>query len=458
MDPESGRDVPPKKRGRRSLLVALAALSAVGAGALGWNAVQRSDEEKRRAEASSLAARSRETLKEGRVLEAVAEAAKALELSPEDADVQRAWVHAEGMALIEGSPDAVRATGFLYKTWRFELRGPTLAFATLAHAIAVGNDRYAEKLVEQHERQSVPEDALHLFATGAALDLMCAAKRAETVFARAAELWEGAKLPIVRRVRSLLLEDRPGDAAALLPSTSGVARDLLAHVVGRLEGKRLDPLWLDREAIADMPRSLRALAYVSTMSEENQVPIEVLLEDVDSALAADLCGRVALRAKDLASAQLAVDRACKLRPELAVAQTRLIAIMLLRGDLQAAKKRAELTQDRDELLRVDAISAYEKGDVAALRKLAGEQPESEASFVWPTIVVAISLLEKQPVVESHLQARVDAFEPWADLLLFDAALASRNEATMDKVAASWTELTPARQARLDKRKSAQPSK
>ncbi len=438
-------------------MMGLAALSVAGAAGLGWTTYQRSDARKREANALGLATRSRESLRDGLILEAVSDATKALELAPSLADVQLAWVHAEGLALIEGSPDARRATGYLYKTWRFDVRGATLAFATLAQAISVGDDRYAENLVEQHVAQLVPEDPHHLYATGAALDLMCVPSRAELAFARAAELWEGSRLPTIRQVRSLLLGDRPADAGPLLAGIAGAPRDLLAHVVTRLSGKRTPALWMAREVIGDLPRSLRAIAFVSTMSPDNQVPMELLLEDVDSALAADLCGRIAMRAGDMESAQLAVDRACQLRPELGSSQSRLIAIMLLRGDLEGARKRAELSQDRDEILRTDAIMAYEKGDTEGLRKLVGEHPSGDP-FVWPTVVLAISLLEKKVVAEEHLQKRIDADEPWADLLLFDAALASGNAATLDKLAEAWTDVTPPRRARLDKRKSTQTPK
>jgi hypothetical protein len=440
---------------RRRLLIGLGAAAAFGAAGAGLTAYNKRQLELSEASAAAAAKESGEHLLAGRFHAAVESAARALSLAPTSKDALSAWVRAEGLFLMEVTPDANRATAFIYKTWKLGARGPLLAFATLSHAVAVGNDRYAGNLLDQHRKLDVAEDPLHDYAAGAALDLLCSAE-AEARFLRCSKAWPGSPLPTLRRARSLLFHGRLEECAEELAKMSGPSAGVLESARKRLASRSIEPLQLSADTISDLPRALRAIAYTLSISEQTQIPVDVMLGDVDCAIAAAFCGELAAAAQDLSTAQIALEKACSLRSELASAHTQLIRVRLLRGDLEGARVAANQIQDREEQQRVEAISAYESADLAALKKLQQEHESSadSAPFIWPLLNTAIALLERaKPVQLAELEQAVKAGVSWADMLLFDAALAVRDLDHLDRVVRNWTEMSPARAKRQALRKT-----
>jgi hypothetical protein len=466
---------PTRILGRRTLLRGGAGLGlqvAAGLGAAsGACGVSAADAQ---AEGARLARRSRELVAFGSLREASAAAQQALELAPNDGDVLAAWVQATGMKVLEGAGDEAEATAFVYQVWKRGARGPTLAFATLAHAVAVGNDRYAKNLLDQHERQAVVPDGLLHFVSGAALDLLCS-REAEGRFAESRAAWEGAVWPTLRRARTLLLHGSPNDAEEDLRECPGLMGDVLRIAGDRLAGKasRLTGATLDD--VADLPRSLRAIGYTLVADSGTQVPSEVMLADVDSPLAAMLCGDLATRVGDLPAAQSAHEKACALRGELEPARKKLVGVHLLRGDLEGAKLAADRALGSEARSLVDAVDAYERRDAAALRtQLAddvGAHPWecAEAALdvaalsnahagpsqkgASPGLPAGLSQKEREALerkVEQRLSKLVEqaaAAVPWADVVLLDAARLRREGALERRVLERWTEPSPARDRR-----------
>jgi hypothetical protein len=416
------------------------------------------------AEGVRLAKRSREHVAFGSLRDAAAAAQQALELAPDDPEVLAAWVHATGMKVLEGASDEAEATAFLYQTWRRGARGATLAFATLAHAVAVGNDRYAKNLLDQHERQSVPADGLLHFASGAALDLLCS-REAESRFAESRAAWEGAVWPTLRRARTLILHGSPSEAEEDVRACPGMIGDVLRIAGDRLAGKavRLSGATLDQ--VADLPRSLRAIAYTLVADAGTQVPSEIMLADVDSPLAAMLCGDLATRARDLPAAQSALEKACALRGELEPARKKLVGVHLLRGDLEGAKAAAARALGSDVRSLVDAVDAYERRDASALRVQLGEEASEHPWECAQAALDVSALASAQPGSKElaqkdreALEAKIDrqlprlvdqmgAAVPWADVVLLDAARLRRDRALERRVLEAWADPSPARDRR-----------
>ena len=141
---------------RRRLLLGLGAATALGATGAGVTAYRSRQRELSEVASTAAAKESREHLLSGHFHAAVESASRALSLAPTSMDALSAWVHAEGLFLLEVTPDANRATAFIYKTWKLGARGPLLAFATLSHAVAVGNDRYAANLLNKIRCTTTP--------------------------------------------------------------------------------------------------------------------------------------------------------------------------------------------------------------------------------------------------------------------------------------------------------------
>jgi tetratricopeptide (TPR) repeat protein len=447
---------------------------AIGAGAVSAASACGVGSAEALAEAARLAKRSRESVAFGSLLDGAAAAQQALELAPHDVEVLTAWVHATGMKVLEGAGDEADATAFVYQAWKRGARGATLAFATLAHAVAVGNDRYAKNLLDQHERQGVVADGLLHFVSGAALDLLCS-REAEGRFAESRDAWQGAVWPTLRRARALLFHGSPNDAEEDVRACPGLIGDVLRLAGERLSGKasRLAGATLDQ--VADLPRSLRAIGYTLVADSGTQVPSEIMLADVDSPLAAMLCGDLATRARDLPAAQSALEKACALRGELEPARRKLVGVHLLRGDLEGAKAAADRAIGSEPRSLVDAVEAYERGDAAALRTQLGEDPSdhpwecAEAAIDVAALAGAASPSTRGPADSPKAQApspkerealegkvdrrmprlseQVAAAVPWADVVLLDAARLRRDAATERRVLEGWTDPSPARDRR-----------
>jgi tetratricopeptide (TPR) repeat protein len=413
------------------------------------------------AEGQRLATRAREFVAFGSLQQAVQAADRAIELAPGDNGVLETWVHATGMKVLEGGGGEAEATAFVYQAWRRGARGAALAFSTLAHAVAVGNDRYAKNLLEQHEQQGVVADGPLHFASGAALDLLCS-REAEGRFTASRAAWEGSVWPTMRRARTRLFHAGSSDAAEDVRECPGLMGDVLRVAGERLLGKvaRLDATPLDH--VADLPRSLRAIAYTLMADAGTQVPSEIMLNDVDTPLAAMLCGDLSTRVRDLAAAQSALEKACALRSELEPAREKLVRVHLLRGDLEGAKTAADRALGSDARTLVEAVDAYERRDVTALKRQLGDDPSGHVWACAPAALDVARLVEPDskklaPQQRADLLAGVTRSlatltsqakdVPWADVVLLDAARLC-GDATLEKrVLEGWTEASPSRDRR-----------
>lgn len=443
-------DEPPRgqaSRVRRRAVIGAAVAAALGAG--GWG-VWRARRASRQSHAEALAADVYRAIGEGHFGAALGLAKEAREASPGSTPAALAWLHAAGLVLIEGDPDPALGVEAVSDARKLGARGTDLAFITLAAAVTMKNDRFAERLLEQHEKQGVAADIFYHYAAGAALDLACD-PRAEERFFLAASGWEGpGALPRVRRARSLVFAARYTEATAELARIAGESpeKTVMTQVVRALEAPEQKRDWVDPFALTDLPRSVRPLAQALTLSPENdQSGIDAALSDVDTPLVAVACADIARLAGDLVAAEKALVVAHEMRPELSVANTKLVEIRLLRGDLSGASSAAAACGETEPLLLVACVSAYEAKKPKELAQTT-EDGRSDKGEPWSLADAAQTLLEKGRAGDlAALRKAVKERQVWADILLFDAALAEGDLATARELAARWSDDLPAHAAR-----------
>lgn len=437
---------------RRRILVRLGVAGAlvVGGGAVAAAFFTRRSREDAIAEAKRLVQESYAALRAGNIAVAADHASKARALDEESQEAKVAWVHTTGMSLMEADGDGARAVGFVSEVRRLGLRGTHHAFANLAAAVAMKNDRFARRLVDQHKEQNVPGDAFYDFAAGAALDLDCDPALAEAAFSRSASQWQDAVLPRLRRVRSLLFDERFEEARVALSEVRGAdaAAVVLAAALGRLKGDASVQAHVDPATVVDLPRSVRPLAQALLLGGDDAAfGIDAALGDIDSALVATTCAQIALVAGDLQAAHAAAEAAQRFRPELTRATVMLVRVKLLRGDLAGAKQAADHSGEAEPLSIVHAIGAYEERRTEDLVKI-DEEAKSTGLRGWALLPSALGLLGvgKMPT-EPELQAAIDAREPWADVLLVDLALAASDVPRAKRVMDRWSDVTEPRTRR-----------
>lgn len=448
--PDDPSDAPaPGEEGkpRRALLkYALAGAVTLAGGSALTVFITRKQKRDDAAEGALLAQRAYAALRDGEIARAVDLAHKARTLDPDGRDPAHAWLHAVGMDLMEGSGDAQLAVGFVNEARKLGARQTELAFATLAAAVAMKNDNFARRLLDQHEEQRVRGDAFYDFAAGAALDLDCDAL-AEERFRSSAAQWVDAALPRLRRARALAFAGRYAEARADLGAMAKLdSARVLAEVTDRLESPRPEPAYVDLSKIVDFPRSIRALAQALMLSSDNpQLAIDAALGDIDSPLVAAACATIALRAGDLASAERAAEVAREMRSEMPQAAALLVRLKLLRGDLAAAKVLVLSFGEADLTALVAGIVAYEARKLEQLESVATLSTDLHA---WSLTVHALGLLGKgpRPSIDA-LKKAMEAKEPWADMLLLDLALETDDAAVVDSVVKGWTDDSPPRAER-----------
>jgi tetratricopeptide (TPR) repeat protein len=414
--------------------LALAAASAVGIASL----VERRLAVRDRRRAGGLAQDAYAALRAGDLARALALATEARDLDPDDADARSAWLHATGMSLLEAEPDASKAIGYVAEVRKMNLRNPDLAFCQMAAAVAIKNDRFARRLIDQHKEQNVGGDAFYEFAAGAAYDLDCDPAGASNAFATSASRWQDAPLARVRHARSLLFEERFEEASNVVATIApGEARVVLEDTLARLTGDAAAPARIDASAIDALPRSIRPLARALVGSAEPATIVAAVTNDTDTPLVAALWSRIALHAGDLDVAERTSEAALASRPELGVAATLLVRARLLRGSLERAAEVAESTGDAELLSLVQAIRAYEQRDAEALVRV---RDDARAAGLegWSLVPAALGLLgQGPPPAEAALTKGVESRAPWADVLLVDAAIASSDLARAEKLLERW---------------------
>jgi hypothetical protein len=438
-----------KKNGRRRLVWGLAALAALAAGGGAALAVSR-DREADRARARDLAESAYAAMRSGDIARARALAEEARKIDPKGREAATAWLHATGLHLIDGDGTAADAVGYMDQVRRLGARGALVAFAVLASAVAMKNDKLATTLLEEQSGRGVGGDAFHAFAVGAALDLACSDGAAAS-YQDAADRWADAVLPRIRRARAFLLADNHAaaeSALAELPEGRPEVRVLRA-ALRRLEAAAGAPAYVDPFAATDLPRSVRAIAQALTVGKETETAgLDVALDDVDTPLVALLCGRLALSAGDVDGASHAVDTALRMRPELDRAARLGTRLALSRGDLERASKVAEESTDAESKHLVRAIRGYEdkKADVVRDEVLAAFD---DGASTWALASTARALLGDGPPLDPAGAALAHAAdEPWSAELAFDAALARGDLAKAQTTARGWDAAPAPRKSRF----------
>lgn len=455
---EDSDDTPrPRRRSRRALVAGGVAvgLALVSGGAL----AHRSRSAARRAQASALASQAYERLREGRIGSALKLATDARKLDPGGRDPAYAWMHATGLALLEDAGGAKEAVGFMNEARRLGAAGTDLAFCLVVGAVAVRNDKLARRTLAQHEGQGIVEDAFYAFARGAALDLCCDGAAAEA-YESSLSLWADAVLPRLRLARAHLLRGKTTDAkeaVAPLPRDA-IGRLVIEAAAARLETRRVAPAPpFGSAAIAEAPRALRPIGLaLLVQADDPNAALDAAMDDVDSPLVAVLSGKLAMIGGDLVSAEAAARAAQRMRPESPDVAAFGVQLALARGDLDRARAIAEESGDAATTAIVAAIDAYERKAPEKIREAveaamdAGVSPWRLANEARGTLgdgpppVVAV-VPKGAPL--PPLWAALEEGEPWADVVLFDAAFAAGDTRTCQAVVDRWKEPSKPRDAR-----------
>ncbi len=454
----------------------VAVLSALGGGATEiYLARKRASD---RASGAAEAAEAEEALLRGDLRVARKRAEEARALAPESHEVAMTFVRALAFDVLDGDGGKDAGVALLAEARRLGARGSDLAFASLAAAVGVKNDRLVDKILAEHAEASLPPSFAHTFAVGAGLDLTCGDGAAPR-YAEAEELSKGKSLlASVRRARALLFEAKVDEARAVvakLPKDRREAQVLaaLADRVALLAGSAppgAKPAWVDPAWVTELPRSLRTLATAMALTDPNapagqSAGLDAALDDVDSPLAALLAGRIALLGGDRVSAEAAAAAALRMREELVSAKVFAARLALVDGDLARAKALAGEGPDKEMVLTVQAIEAYERGDVGRIREIDAEStasPDVEAPGVhaperWFGLGAAEALLSGGPPPKPDvLDAAIAKGEPWAELLAVDAALASHDVERAKKIALGWAERPPTDAKKLRKKRIESP--
>lgn len=446
-----GSDPPiaPPSRRRRTMLLGAAGVLVAAAVPIGLYA--RAVSKKQDAvDAKGLAQQAYAALREGRIADAVALAKSARSKDLHSREALTAWLHATGVDLMEGSADGGRAVGFVAEARRAGLRGTELAFATVAAAVAMKNDRFARRLVDQHVEQQVASDAFYELAAGAALDLDCDPEAAAERFEASASMWIDAPLPRLRRARSLAFADRFDEARDEIESMSfqGVDAAVLLQAIDRIADPSVGYGYVDAMAIADLPRSLRPVgqALLAT-NDPTQFGIEAALADLDTPLAGLMCATLMVQASDYAAAERALAAARAMRSELSDVTEQEVRLALLRGDLVKAKDIADGSGNTELIALVSAIGAYEQGSLASLDR-AVEQAETAALSPWTLASAAEGMMGRgeRPGADL-LDEAMQMKEPWADVMIVDLALKLEDFDTAEAIMRGWSERSAARDLR-----------
>lgn len=447
-----------ERRPRSRRTVVLGGLAAGLVVASGAALLQRSRASTRRAQASALSSQAYERLREGQIGAALKLAGDARKLDPGGREPAYAWMHATGLALLEDAGDAKEAVGFMNEARQLGAAGTDLAFCLLVGAVTVRNDKLAERTLAQHEAQGIVADAFYAFARGAALDLCCDSGAAEA-FEGSLALWADAVLPRLRLARAHLLRKRTVDvmeAVASLP-TDAIGRRVLEAAATRLETRRVGAAAFGSAALDDAPRSLRPIGLaVLVRPDDPSAAIDAAIDDVDTPLAAVVCGKLALIGGDVASAEAAARAAERMRPESPDVAAFGAKLALARGDLDRARAIAEQSGDPATAAIVTAIDAYEQKAPEKIRE-AVEAAMDAGVAPWRLANEARGALGDGPAPEitvvpkgtpaPPLWVALEEGEPWADVVLFDAALAAGDTRTCQAVVERWKEPSRPRDAR-----------
>jgi hypothetical protein len=438
----------PPRASRRTLLLGGTALCGLVVAGSGWALRRRAAA--RSLQAAALAQSAYAKLRSGNVLAALRDATDARALSPDGTQAAYAWLHAAGLSLLEEMGGAKEAVGFVDEARRMGAEGAELAFATVVAAVAMKNDKLAMRLVAQHEAQGLAASAFYDFAAGAAHDLACD-RGAVVRYAASAAKWADAVLPRYRLARAEIMRGRPAAAREALSGVpaDAVAARILAGAASRLEGGPATPF--DPAALDQAPRSVRPLGVAVLLRPDDPLlGIDAAVDDVDSPLLAIACGRIALLAEDVESAERAAAAAHRMRPELTESAELRVRVALARGDLAKARAIADEASDPGVSALVAAVEGYEAKDPAKIRDAVAAAVEAGAS-AWPLANEARGLLGDGPRPASPEDAPLKAAslrrEPWADIVVFDLCLSDRQIERAKSIMKTWRELTPPREKR-----------
>lgn len=454
---------PPRRRRRWPVVIVL--LVVVGAG--GAVAFRFFDARRRAADAVTSAALVDGVTRKLRVAgprdiaEALAAAQRAKDLDPGGRAAALTLLRARTLALLED--DASRGGDVAAAVAQARARGAgedEVAFAELSLAAAAPGG--AERVRALVARFSGAGDAvkapLFQLAAGAALERFGdagalahyeAATRAEPAFRPAA----------VRLGRALALAGRRTEALAIADSLAKTA-SAEAEVLRAL----VRPAWSMRHsgpvavaAVADLPRSLRSLAWALALTPGQDgvsAGLSAAIDDGDTPAVVAFCGRRALAAGDIGAARQASDKALAMAPDAAPARALAAEIALMSGDLATARK--EALAGGDDARDARAAVAYDSGDLAELTALVGAgavpaAPLDEA----PERLLGLAMRERlaaRPFGKALVEA-LAARGPLGELVVVDRALDEGDLARAQSLTSAWKDgalvaLRAVRRARL----------
>lgn len=445
----------PRRVSRRRILAGGVVLTALLGGGSVW--AHRAGAASRRVRASDLASQAYERLRSGAIGSALKLASDARLLDPNGRDSAYAWLHATGLALLEDAGGAREAAGFVDEARRLGAGATDLAFCLLVGAVAMRNDKLAERTLAQHEAQGIRGDAFYLFARGAALDL-CSAPGAAEAYAESISLWADAVLPRQRLARAHLLRGKLEDARAAVAALpdDAIGRRVILSAASRLESRRPQSASFGSAGLDEAPRSLRPIGLaLLVQAEDPTAAIDAAIDDVDSPLVAAVCGRLAMIGGDLASAESAAAAGRRMRPDSPEVAAFGVHLALARGDLDRARALAAESGDPASVAMVAAIDAYEEKTPEKIREAVEAAVDAGVS-PWRVANEARGVLGDGPApvvvapkgtAPPPLWAALEEGEPWADVVLFDAAFASGDARTCDAVLTRWREPAKAREKR-----------
>lgn len=448
---------------RRTMLKALgigAAVVAAGtAGTVVFLQVQKSNDKKR---AGARAKDAEAELLRGNVRAAKKIAEEARGLDRMNFDAWLAFIHANGMDLIDGDGGAEASVALMADARNSGGKGATLEFVSLAGAIGIKNDVHAEKLLRQPHAEPVDGDGFYAYAAGAAYDLVCD-DASIGWYTQALELRPGCVLSRIRLARAYVLVGAYDDARTVidgLPSES-FERLVLGTLVTRVESIEkskgasvLRGAQVDRARLGDLPRSLRTLGTALALEDPDQpwgqsAGLDAALDDADTPMIAILAGKIALADGDRVSARAAASAALRMHEDLAEARVFGARMALVDGDWKRADELAGAGPDRSMIAILKTIQAYEAGDRAGFERVRADDPD--ALVGWPLDESIKALLDAKAPADDALDTLAKRGEPWADLLAIDAALLRGEKDKAKKLVQQWMgALTPAQQRRKDR--------
>lgn len=416
-------------RKRRMMFAALALVVLVEAAAGVLMLQRHKGAEQQAKQARELAASADEMLRGGgprALAEAESTLARARALAPASRDVAMVELRERALAVLDGDLAALAdLDAALGRAEAAKVPRADAAFARIAAALARGERAAAEAALAMGPAEP---NAFFDLCAGAALEAKATAE-ATARYERALTREPGLFSAHVRLARALVvagdLDAAKTRVAALAKAFPGRSEAAVLGALVRAKAGPLAPadrLVLDRAAVAELPRPLRALAWLYLIPKAvdptaDAWRLSAAVEAADVPAVAVLAGEAALEAGDGALAQKAVARALAGAPGHPAASSLAARLALFSGHLaEATKNIGALTPAMAREVR--GLAAYEGGDLTALQAEIDAAPSAPRSLVQ----ARDRLRAARPYDRAKLDLLRRSDATWSDLVAVDAAL------------------------------------